>query len=269
MRKLFATALLALTVSIGHASEDMVYTFSVVPQQASSKLAKQWLPLLREVSRISGIRLRFVTSKDIPTFETELSAGKHDFSYMNPYHYVVYHEMQGYNALNKAKDKKIKGIIVVHRDSDISGLEELSGQDIAFPSPAAFAASILPRANLSKLGIEFTPRYVSSHDSVYSNVARQHFIAGGGIVRTLKATDPDARENLRILWTSPGYTPHAIANHPRVTADVAEKVQAALEAIGASDSGLQILQRLKITGWEKAQDKDWDDIRSLNINVIK
>ena len=269
MYKLFLSFIILVSTIQCHASEGMAYSFSIVPQQASSKLARQWVPVLQEVSRLSGVELKFVTNKDIPTFESKLAQGKHDFSYMNPYHYVVYHNMQGYNALNKAKDKQIKGIIVVHKDSPISTLEELADQDITFPSPAAFAASILPRANLSKRGINITPKYVSSHDSVYRNIANKHFVAGGGIIRTFKSTNSNTKKDLKILWTSPGYTPHAIASHSRVPEEVAKKVQAAFAALEASEEGRAMLDKLKIKGWVKAQNSDWDDVRSLNIDLIK
>ena len=83
---------------------------------------------------------------------------------MNPYHYVVASESPGYQAFAKVADKKIRGIFIVRKDSEISNLEGLSGATLAFPSPAAFAASILPRSELKNRGINFTPKYVNSHD---------------------------------------------------------------------------------------------------------
>ena len=106
---------------------------------------------------------------------------------MNPYHFVVFHKNPGYRALVRQKDQTIQGIIVVTRDSPFTELSDLNGTKIAFPAPAAFAASIIPRATMQKEGINFTPVYVHSHDSVYLNVKRGFFKAGGGIYRSLQA----------------------------------------------------------------------------------
>ncbi len=39
---------------------------------------------------------------------------------------------------------------MVRKDSTIKELSELSGEKLAFPSPAAFAASVIPRAVLEQ-----------------------------------------------------------------------------------------------------------------------
>ncbi|KOO10873.1 phosphate ABC transporter substrate-binding protein, partial [Vibrio xuii] len=146
----------------------------------------------------------------------------------NPYHYTVFHQVPGYQAIARQKDKRIKGIVVVHKDSPIQDIAELDKQKMAFPSPAAFAASIIPRAKMEQQGIEIIPSYVSSHDSVYMNVARGFFPAGGGVMRTFNNSAPEIRDQLKVLWTTPTYTPHAIAIHPRVKADTVAKIKAAL-----------------------------------------
>lgn len=250
-------------------NSDKIYSFAIVPQQAASKLARQWSPLLAHITTQTGIKLRFVTTKNIPVFEEELLQGSYDFAYMNPYHYVVFHDKQGYNALNNAKEKRINGIIVVKKDSEITTLQQLADSELAFPSPAAFAASILPRASLSKLGIAFTPKYVMSHDSVYLSVAKGLYPAGGGIMRTFNSISPQLQSQLSILWKSPGYTPHAIAAHPNVAAELQQRVQQALTDLDTTEEGRKLLEPLSIKGWQNASDSDWDDVRDLNIQLLQ
>ena len=157
-----------------------VYYFGVVPQQSSQKLAGKWGPICSYLSEKSGFRLRFTTAPDIPEFERRLLRGRYDFAYMNPYHYTVFSQKPGYLALAKQKDKQISGIIVVHKNSPYQDYRQLADQTIVFPSPAAFAASILPQTLFRNEGIPITPKYVKSHDSVYCNVAQGFFAAGGG-----------------------------------------------------------------------------------------
>lgn len=70
------------------------------------------------------------------------------------------------------KDRPLEGIVVVRRDAPYRELADLKGQTLVFPAPAAFAATLLVRADLTRRGITITPRFVISHDSVYLNVAR-------------------------------------------------------------------------------------------------
>ncbi|SCA55332.1 Periplasmic binding protein-related protein [Candidatus Terasakiella magnetica] len=266
--KLMAVFVSCSTITTVSFASDKVYTFSVVPQQSASKTAAIWKPILKYLSDKTGQKFKLSTAKNIPTFEKRLEEEKADFSYMNPYHYTVYHERSGYNAIARAKDKRIKGVVVVQKDSPLQKLEELDGHTLAFPSPAAFAASLLPRGFMKANGINITPKYVSSHDSVYLNVVKGRMVAGGGIVRTFKNTKQHVRDNLRVLWTTDGYTPHAIAAHKRVDGELVKAVQQALVDLGSTEQGLAMVGKMKLKGFIAAQDADWNDVRSLKLNEL-
>ena len=243
-------------------------TFGVVPQQSAKTLAAKWSPVLRYISEHSGITLRFATAKNIPEFEQRLLAGEYDMAYMNPYHYVVFHQKPGYRAIAKQKGAMIRGILVVRKDSPLKSIDDLQNATIAFPSPAAFAASILPRAQLAQDDVVFTPKYVSSHDSVYLNVAKGFFPAGGGIYRTFNNTSPQVHEQLKVLWETRPYTSHAIAAHPRVTDEARNKITQAMLAMNNDPGAMALLAALNFKGLEAASGDQWDDIRQLNISLL-
>ncbi|MEZ5584699.1 MAG: phosphate/phosphite/phosphonate ABC transporter substrate-binding protein [Candidatus Competibacteraceae bacterium] len=256
-------------VSTQAQSLDAPLTFGVVPQLAASELARRWTPVLAYLSEKTGVSIRFGTAPNIPTFERRLAAGEYDLAYMNPYHYTVFHRKPGYQALAKEKDKRIQGILVVRKDSAYRQLEDLRGQTLVFPSPAAFAASVLPRASLAKQGIAFKAKYVASHDSVYLAVAKGLYTAGGGIVRTLAAVEPAVRDQLRVLWQTEQYTPHAIAAHPRLPQAFIERVQQALVMLDQIPAGRDWLTALNFKGFVAARDADWNDVRALNITPLE
>ena len=251
------------------ATADEPISFGVVPQQAASKLASLWVPLLDRVTELSGISLEFRTSKDIPAFEAELARGGYDCAYMNPYHFTVFNEQSGYQAVAHARDKKIKGILIVRKDSSIADITALDGAEVAFPAPAAFAATILPSQELAARGIDVKPNYVSSHDSVYRSVERGLFVAGGGVVRTFNNAAPEVTSKLRILWTTDGYTPHAIACRPEIPEPIRQKLQAALVSLEQDDAGRDLVRAIKIKGFTAASNGDWDDVRALGIDNLK
>ena len=257
-----------LTIPVSSLASEKTYSFGVVPQQSATRLARSWIPLLQELQQQTGIALRFATAPDIPTFEKRLARGEYDFAYMNPYHYTVFHQHPGYRAFARQGNKRITGILVVRKDSAYKTVDDLQDQVIAFPAPASFAATLLVTSHLSKKGIKFKPKYVSSHDSVYRAVVSNFASAGGGIVRTLESFDPQARDQLKILWKSQGYTPHAFAVHPRISADVVDQLQQGLEKLTESPQGNAVLKNINFKVIESATSTDWDDVRDLHINIL-
>ena len=243
-------------------------SFGVVPQQAASRLAEDWGPLLAEVSRRSGVSLVFRTAPNIPAFEERLATGDYDLAYMNPYHYVVFHKASGYTAFAKEQERRLKGILVVRKDSAVLKPADLAGKTVVFPAPAAFAASILPQAEFGRLKIPIETRFVASHDSVYRAVASGLHEAGGGIQRTFEAMPTDVREQLRVLSETPGYTPHALAAHPRVPAAIVERLRMAMASLADDEIGRALLAPLAFKGLVAAQDREWNDIRALDINLL-
>jgi phosphonate transport system substrate-binding protein len=273
-RYLVCIALVLLTPGYAMAAattatpEVATLTFGIVPQQSAGKLARLWTPVFEHLSATTGYRIEFKTAPNIPEFERRLAAGEYDLAYMNPYHYTTFHKQPGYQAFARGKDKKLKGIVVVRADSPYREMSELADQTLAFPAPAAFAASIVTRSYLQNHAIPFEAKYVSSHDSVYRSVAKGLYPAGGGVMRTFNNAEDDIREQLRILWVSPGYTPHAFAAHPRLDQPVVDTIQSAMVELDQTESGRTLLENLKLKGISPASDSEWDDIRSMNLQLL-
>jgi len=245
--------------------DGQTVTFGVVPQQSASRLAAMWSPILARVSEDLGVRVEFRTTKDIPTFEACLAAGIYDFAYMNPVHYTIFSESGGYDAVARQSDKKLRGLLVVSQDSDIASIQDLEGANIAFPSSGAFGASVVPRAELRARGISFSPEYVRSHDSVYRAVAAGLMPAGGGVQRTFGAIEEELRAQLRVVYSTDGYTPHAIAAHDTVPVEIRAALLSIL--LDISTNAPDLAASIGMNGFERALDDDWDDVRSLGLTA--
>lgn len=268
---LLVSILFACIVGQPHAqTRAPTLSFGIDPQKAASKLAEDWSPLLEEIGRRAGVNLVFHTAPSIPAFEERLSLGRYDLAYMNPYHYVVFHDTAGYRAFAKEEGRKIRGIIVVQQDSSYRKIDDLAGRTVAFPAPAAFAASILTQLELEHRGINITAKFVALHESVYRIVAAGRLEAGGGMSRTFEAIPPDLRAQLRVLAETPTYTPHAFAAHPRVTPAVITRVRAAMVSLAADESGRRLLNLLAMPmGFAAAENADWNDIRALDLRQLE
>ena len=244
------------------------YTLGVIPEHPVTLLARISAPFFKVLQATSGLQLRFATAPDIPTFEQRLAAGEYDFAFMDPYQYTVFHQRPGYQVFAKEKDRLLKGIVVVHRDAPYRELADLRGQTLVFPAPAAFAATLLVRAEFARQGIAITPKFVTSHDSVYLNVARGFYPAGGGIVRIFERLQPEVRSQLRILWTAQPFTPNAIASHPRVPAAVVERLRQAMLNLDDDAAGRAALEDISFKGIATARDSDYDAVRALPIGPL-
>ena len=245
-----------------------VIRFGIVPQQAPSQVFLNWSPLAQRLSQLTGMMWLVETAPSIPEFEGRLAAGVYDVAYMNPYHYVVFSEQVGYRAFAREKEKRIQGILVVHRDSPFQDVADLEGVSAAFPAPAAFAASVLTRSFLRTSGVNVDVHYVTSHDSVYHNVANGVHAVGGGVIRTFKAMPKDVTDQLRILWTTPQYTPHAFAYHPRLPAATAGVLLSAVDQLNATSPDVSIYGPIGFSGLTPAVDSDWEDVRALGISEL-
>lgn len=221
------------------------YRVGVVPQFEAQRLNKVWQPILDELAERTGDRFVLVTNKSIPEFEKAFQRGDFDLAYMNPWHAVVAYESQQYSPIVKDGDRKLKGILVVRKDSGISDIQQLDGAEIAFPAPNALGASLLMRADLKVIhGIDIVPKYVDTHSSVYLNVALQTTKAGGGVKRTLKEQSPALQDMLTVLYETRAVNPHPIVVHPRVPADTSRRIAEALLAMAAETDAQKLLAEI-------------------------
>ena len=258
---LYVTLLAILTGPVAAAE---IYTFGIVPQTSASRVAKDWTPILKYLEERTGKQFRFATARSMPLFSQRVAESKYDFVYLNPDDYVKYQDRDRYHAIARARNLKLKGIIVVRKDSPLEKLDELNNKDLAVPAHA-FASDTLPRAALHDNGLAVTISPMATNDAVYSAVALGHATAGGGVPRTFNSTAPEFREQLRVLWTSEGYTPQAFAAHARVPKDVVQAVQEALIDMGDDPLARKYLKVIAPEGLDYGHDEDWDDTRKLDL----
>ncbi len=247
---LFACALLissaAQAACLGDQSTTKVYTFDVVPQLTAAKIYTTWSPLLQRVGQEAGLCFELRVSPTIPEFEQKLLKGEPEFVFLNPYHAVLAHQKKKYQPLLADSEDLLTGILVVRADSPIKSLNELKGKNVSFPAPNAFAASLLIRAELAKKKIDINPVFVKTHSNVYRSVIGKDALAGGGVNNTLDNEAPEVRQQLRVLFETPAYTPHPVATHPSVPAAVRERFLKAMLKLTQDNDGRKLLDGINL-----------------------
>lgn len=242
----------------------------VVPQFESQHLVRIWQPVLDYLGEKTGAGFQLVPAKSIPDFEKAFSRGEYDLAYMNPWHAVMAHEAQGYVPIIKDSSRSLRGILVVHADSDITELGQLDGAEIAFPAPNALGASLLMRAELARLhGLSITPRYVKTHSSVYFNVALRATVAGGGVMRTLREQPEALQRRLRVLYQTREVDPHPLVAHPRLDGTRVAAVQAALLEMNVDPALAQLLGQIPIRLAAKASLDDYMMLKEWGLDAFQ
>lgn len=250
-----------------HAEKKPVYTIGVVPQFEIRHIRKIWNPILNEIEKNTGYKLKLIGSPTIPDFESEFNAGKFDFAYMNPYHILLAKDSQGYIPLVRDNGRKLHGILVVRQDSGINSVKDLNGKKIAFPAPNALGASLLMRANLSNdYKIKFKPVYVKTHSSVYLNVVVKQTAAGGGVQKTLNQQRNNIKGTLKILHRTPDVAPHPLAVHPRVPVKVREQIKKTLLLLGETVIGQSLLAKIPMKKIGNANMSDYTPLKKFNLD---
>lgn len=243
------------------------YTLAVVPQASPAETHRRWAPFAEYVQRVTGQHLQLRVYRTFDEFETDLVNGLADFAYMNPYHFLMARKAQGYLPLVRDGARLLSGQLLVRRDSLLSSVKELNGKTIAFPDPSAFAASLYMRALLQeKAKISFTSRYLGTHANVYRHVILGSVAAGAGVNVTLARERPEIRDELRVLYETPGTAPHPLCAHPRIPADLREAVTRAVLEAGKNENGRTLLKRIDIIQPVRAvYARDYRPLEQLNL----
>jgi phosphonate transport system substrate-binding protein len=239
----------------------------VVPQGAPSDLALHWQPLINHLRDTTGIQLRFSTAPTITRFEQRVLQGRYDYVYMNSLLYVRAHKQGRYQALVR-RNKALRGILVARKDR-VRKLADLNDSTIAFPSPTAFGATLLTRAQLKQKGIKYHVSYVGTHESGYQSVLVGRYAAAGGVMRTFSLLPADQQAELKILLKMRPVTGHVIAANSRVPRSESRRLASALEALQHSEKGQALLEHLKIDGFVVAKPADFASIRQESFTATR
>jgi phosphonate transport system substrate-binding protein len=125
-------------------------------------------------------------------------------------------------------------------------LDELKGKNVTFPAPNAFAASLLIRAELAKKKIDINPVFVKTHSNVYRSIIGKDAMAGGGVNNTLDNEAHEVRQQLRVLFETPAYTPHPIVTLPSVHNAVRDRFLKAMIKLEQDDEGRKLLDGINL-----------------------
>jgi len=216
------------------------YRFGVLSQRSPALTAAYWNPVLDYVSRRTGVDLELKITRTAPESNDAIARGDYDFVYSNTI-FLPDTSAQRYQVILRPKGEPIAGQIVTLADSPIRTLNDLQGQEVGFPSKAAFVGYAVPMDALLRQNVRVVPVFGGNQEGIMGQLKAGRVNAAG--VNSLVMRAFAARENIkyRVLWESPPYHNLPISAHPRVAAKVTEAVRQALAAMPDDPEGAKIL----------------------------
>lgn len=240
-----------------------------LPEEKVPTKNEVWQQVFDFITQETKLELIFEPASSQLDFELKLAKSYYDLALVTPLQFDAFRANPGYQAQVKRKAQPIRSIIFVKKNSQIKTFADLRDSIIAFPNPLNFDSSIVPRESLKRLKFNIIPQFLSSEATVYQEVIRERYIAGAGTNENFRAQPIEIQNGLRIIWDSPGFSPHAFVAHPRVDFFSQIKLKRAFVDMIKDEQAKKLLPYIFVdNGFEVARDSDWDEIKLIDLNEL-
>jgi len=253
------------------AVEARVYRLAIHPLHNPEKLVRAYQPLIDHLNlQIADALFSLEASRDYAEYERKFRARAPDLLLPNPWQTLEAMKV-GYGVIAMAGEPgDFKGIFVVRRDSGIKQPADLKGKVVAYPSPTALAACIMPQWFLHQRGVnvnrDIENRYVGSQESAIMNAYLGQVAVGVTWPppwRLFQKDHPQEAAQLKVAWE----TPPLINNSVMVRDDLPPKLRARLRAellkLNDSEPGRRILAGMETARFLPATDADYAVVREF------
>ena len=244
---------------------EEVYRLAVHPLHNPQKLSAAYQPLVDHLNRqLKGARIELEASRDYQAFEVKLRRREPAFLLPNPWQ-TLQAQKVGYHVIAMAGNAEdFKGIFIVRKDGGIHKLADLKGKTVAYPSPTALAAAIMPQRFLYDNGIhigrDLQNVYVGSQESSIMNVYLRQAAAGATWPppwRLFQRDHPAEAAQLKVAWETPSLINNSVMVRDDVPTAVREGVQRTLMELADTPQGAAVLGAMETARFHPANDASY------------
>lgn len=249
-------------------STSQVYVVGIHPLHNPQKLFEVYGPIVDQLNAsIPNIHFQLEASRNYEEFDKKLYSGYFDFAMPNPYQ-TVRSIKAGYVVFGKmGDDDDFRGIILVRKDAGIRSVLDLKGKKVSYPALTALAATMMPQYYLHTHGLDVNRDienvYVGSQESSIMNVFLGQVSAAATWPVPWKAfikEHPDKASQLEVKWQTEALLNNGWVARKEVPEEIVQKVAATLFDLNASEEGRNILERLPISRFEKANNATYKPV---------
>jgi len=243
------------------------YSFAIHPLHNPTRLFEVFQPLIDHLNHhISGAHFVLEASRDYPSFDRKLVNRTVDFALPNPYQ-TIESLKHGYKVFAKmGDDERFRGIILVRKDSPFKIPKDLIGHKISYPAPTALAATMLPQYFLYENGVKLDQlenHYVGSQESSIMNV--YHKLTDAAATwpppwEALSSQKPELQRELKVIWQTDSLPNNGLIAKQEIPEKLIKQVQTILVNLHLHSKGQKILQPMKLSKFESANDSTYEPV---------
>jgi phosphonate transport system substrate-binding protein len=274
----YLTAALALLLGAALPSAagaaEAAYAFNVLNQRTVALTAAYWNPIITYVSRKSGVPLQLKLAKNAAEGNAIAEKYGYDFLYTNHF-FTPERDRLGYKVIARPAGDGIQAQIIVTAESPAQALHDLEGKEVAFVSPDGFTGYWLPMDALLRAKVNVKGSFAGTQEASTVQLKVGKVAAAGVNSAVLARYARREKFAYRALWTSPVYQDLCIMASPKVPAEKAAAVRAALLGMAADAEGRKVLEAgaalLKSEGelgFVAAENKDYENYRTFFRNTL-
>lgn len=264
------SSMIILFSAVTPVQADIQLSFGLYTSDKPTTLVKKFRPILNSLEKTMSeslntkVTIKLSIAKTYEQGVFALTKGEVDFARLGPASFIQALQNNpnlSLLAMETKKGKKhFKGVICVHKDSNIKSVSELKGKRFAFGNKRSTIGRYLSQQHLMKHGIKAhnlaSYDYLGRHDKVGYAVANKNFDAGALKKSTLKKLIKKGQP-LKIIASFNNVTKPWVARE-NLDKNVKEKLQTALLKL----KDKVILKALKKDGFITATLKDYAEIKN-------
>jgi len=177
------------------------YRFSPVNQYGIELTARYWNPIIEHVSSKSGVKLELKIGRTSADTTAYVLANEVEFIFSN-HLFSPDRDGLGWRVIARRQTNPLHSQIVVLDNSPIRRLEDLQGQNVAFPGPEATVAYKFSYGQLLKRNINVQVVFGGNMDGAFAQLLSGKVQAAGTQSQLAEGWSKRENQKLRVLWQS-------------------------------------------------------------------
>lgn len=243
--------------------------FAVHPYRSAETILGVFQDFVNPIETALECKIKVLVSKDYEAHISNIGKGVADIAYIGPAAYVrLVAEFGSFRLLGQQSIKgssKFFGHIVVHNQSQLQSLQQLTGKRFAFGDTVSTMSHLVPRYLLMQANLrhdDYQARFLGSHDNVALAVLSGDYDAGAvkdAVFLKYKSL------GLRSLAKTPLISEHLLLVSQRVSQQQYEQLKIIILNYHTLAFGVQKLNEIKkgFTQFESVSDDDYDNLRII------
>ena len=257
-------------------------TFADIPWASIPIMAKQYDPLLKRISEVTGKKINFYLPASYDSAVEALIRGWVDFARLTAFSYTIAHNKSKGNVEVFGVRQRKKGIfedagsgyhciLITKKDSGLKTKKDLKGKVLALVDPASTSGSLIPEvlfteeelggASLKKYfgKVFYSGRHDLSVLAVKEGRADAAFVAGIAIDKYIRQKIIKA-EDINEIWRSISIPDNAYVYRKKLCPELKEKIKKAWFTMHEYEPAKPVIKGVR---YVPVKDSDYDVIRKL------